>query len=90
MAHYVGVLVPLEAGGWRALVPDVPELQVEGASLDLAIFHAANALTEIKQKLNGSIPAPRDLTEIKANNGWAADRNVDWHTCVVTMIPARG
>ena len=90
MAHYVGVFVPLEAGGWTAMFPDVPECFVDGPSLDLTLFRAANALAEVKQLSNGSFPDPRDLTSIKADNEWASARGIDWSHAIVTMIPLRG
>jgi hypothetical protein len=90
MAHYVGVFVSLEAGGWTALFPDIPECSVDGPSLDLTIFRAANALAEMKQLRSGSFPAPRDLTTIKADGKWTSARGIDWSHAVVTMIPLRG
>jgi hypothetical protein len=90
MAHYVGVFVPLDAGGWTAMFPDVPECFVDGPSLDLTVFRAANALAEMKQLSNGSFPAPRDLTSIKADGEWASARGIDWSCAIVTMIPLRG
>ena len=90
MNFYVGVFQPLETGGWRALFPDIPSCQVEESSLDLAIFRAANALTELRQNSSVAMPAPRDLMDIKRDDNWAAASNIDWHSCVVTMIPMRG
>jgi len=88
MNFYVGVFQPLETGGWRALFPDIPFCHVVESSLDLAIFRAANALTELRQNSRALIPAPRDLMDIKRS--WAAASNVDWRSCVITMIPMRG
>jgi hypothetical protein len=90
MAHYVGVFVPLETGGWRALFPDVPCCEVEEESLDMAIFRAAHALTCVEQSSDKPIPPPRDLAAIRLDNDWALARNVDWSRSVVTMIPLRG
>jgi predicted RNase H-like HicB family nuclease len=89
MAHYVGVFVPRGSGGWRALFPDVPECTAEGESLDQTIFLAANALAESKQAFNGTFPAPRNLTEIKEDNGWASAFGIDWSRAVINMIPLR-
>jgi|SoiMetStandDraft_5_1073268.scaffolds.fasta_scaffold66375_2 predicted RNase H-like HicB family nuclease len=89
MAHYVGVFVPLEQGGWRALFPDVPYCEVEEESLDLAIFRAAHALAEVKQSSDRPLPLPRDLSVIRADVDWASSRKVDWSCSVVTMIPLR-
>ena len=90
MAHYVGVFVPIEAGGWTAMFPDIPECSVDGPSLDLTVFRAARALAEMQQVSNGSFPSPRDLTTIKADSSWASARGIDWSHAVVTMIPLRG
>lgn len=90
MAHYVGVFVPLEAGGWRGLFPDVPACEANGPSLDLAVSHAASVLMQHAGALNGRsacvLPPPRDLTAIKDDAGWASAHTVDWSTAVVTMI----
>jgi hypothetical protein len=90
MAHYVGVFVPLETGGWRALFPDVPYCEVEEDSLDLAIFQAAYALAQVKASSDKPIPPPRDLADIRTDIDWASARQVDWSRSVVTMIPLWG
>jgi hypothetical protein len=89
MKHYVGVFQPLEAGGWRALFPDVPACHVEEPSLDLAILRSAKVLAQINESKSAPLPVPRDLTDMKADDGWASASNVNWHACVVTMIPVR-
>jgi hypothetical protein len=90
MAHYVGVFIPLNAGGWRAVFPDVPHCQVEEASLDLAIFRAAVALADVKQASDQPIAPPRDLADIRVDDEWAAANGVDWSRSVITMIPLPG
>jgi len=90
MAHYVGVFVSVEAGGWTAMFPDIPECLVDGPTLDLTVFRAANALAEVNQLSNGSIPAPRDLAAIRADGEWAWTRGIDWSHAIVAMIPLRG
>jgi len=89
MKHYVGVFQPLEAGGWRALLPDVPACHVEEPSLDLAIHRSAKMLAQINESKSAPLPAPRDLMDIMGDDGWASASNVNWHTCVVTTIPVR-
>ena len=86
MAHYIGVFMPLAAGGWRGLFPDVPGCEATGASLDLAVSHAASVLTQYAGESNGRGDAPRDLTEIRTDAAWASDNAIDWTTAVVTMI----
>jgi hypothetical protein len=88
VTHYVGVFIPLESGGWRALFPDVPECSVERENLDLTVLSAATELG--KARKSASMPAPRSLTEIKLDHGWAASSGIDWSKAVVTMIPLRG
>lgn len=90
MAHYVGVLMPLETGGWKAVFPDVPQCQVEAASLDQTVFHAAVALADLSQRSDRALAPPRDLAEIRSDDGWASACGVDWSRSVVTMIPVRG
>jgi len=90
VAHYVGVFMPLAAGGWRGLIPDVPECEATGASLDLAVSHAASALIEhagtpIGTRIDNH-RAPRDLTAIRGDEAWASDNAIDWSTAVVTML----
>ncbi|HEY3145116.1 MAG TPA: hypothetical protein VGJ75_02140 [Dongiaceae bacterium] len=91
MAHYISVLMPLSAGGWRAVFPDVPECEVQGDSLDITVFRAAGALTECVERKFGSIPpSPRELNEIKADSDWVEQHDIDWARAVVTMVPLRG
>jgi hypothetical protein len=47
MTGYVGVFVPVTTGGWRALLPDLPNYQVEEGSLDLAILRAGEFLEKV-------------------------------------------
>ncbi|HKE96293.1 MAG TPA: type II toxin-antitoxin system HicB family antitoxin [Povalibacter sp.] len=91
MAHYISVLMPLRAGGWRALFPDLPECEAHGDSLDITVFRAAGALTEyIERKFGDLPPSPRELSEIKADSNWVAQHDIDWTQAVVTMVPLRG
>ncbi|HET6157517.1 MAG TPA: type II toxin-antitoxin system HicB family antitoxin [Dongiaceae bacterium] len=91
MAHYISVLMPLSAGGWRALFPDIPDCEVEGDSLDATMLRAAGALTEcVQTRYGGGPPLPRELNEIKADNRWVTTHSIDWAKAVVTMVPLRG
>ena len=58
------------SGGWKAVFPDFPYFEIQEPNLDLAVFHAANALAQIKLANGTPIPAPRDLAAIKADLGW--------------------
>lgn len=90
MAHYISVLMPRHAGGWRAVFPDVPECEVEGDSLDATVLRAAGALTEcVAHRYGDDAPSPRELKEIKADDDWAAAHDIDWSKAVVTMVPLR-
>ena len=90
MAHYIGVFVPLAAGGWRGLLPDVPACEASGPSLDLAVSHATSVLAQHAGDLNGGgaheLRAPRDFSAIRNDEAWAASNAIDWTTAVVTMI----
>jgi hypothetical protein len=90
MAHDIGVFVPLAAGGWRGLFPDVPGCEATGPSLDLAVSHAASALAHRAGESNGNHRAPRDLTAVRNDAGWASDNAIDWSAAVVTMIRTPG
>jgi predicted RNase H-like HicB family nuclease len=82
--------MPLNAGGWRALFPDVPECEVQGDSLDITVLRAAGALTECVERRFGDLPpSPRQLSEIKADSNWATQHDIDWAQAVVTMVPLR-
>ena len=90
MAHYVGVFVPLDAGGWRALFPDVPQCRIERDSLDRTILSAASELARFKSENGHPLSPPRSLVEIRSDTAWAEDTQVDWSKSIVTMIPLRG
>ena len=91
VAHYISVLMPLSAGGWRALFPDIPGCEVEGDSLDSTMLRAAGALSEcVHSRYGGGPPLPRELNEIKADDQRVATHAVDWAKAVVTMVPLRG
>jgi hypothetical protein len=87
MAHFIGVFLPLESGGWRALVPDVPECQAEAASLDIAVLHIATALAHATVGLDGAIRPARDLAAIKADANWVRANGINWSVAVIAMIP---
>lgn len=90
MAHYISVLMPRNAGGWRALFPDIPDCEVEGDSLDATVLRAAGALTEyVEHRYSDGPPSPRELNEIKADDHWASAHEIDWSKAVVTMVPLR-
>jgi predicted RNase H-like HicB family nuclease len=89
MAHYIGVFLPLESGGWRALVPDVPDCEAEAASLDIAVLHIATALAHAAVGLNGAIRPARDLAAIKADGDWVTAHGINWSLAIITMIPVQ-
>lgn len=89
MTDYVGVFVPVTTGGWRALLPDLPNYQVEEDSLDLAILRAGEFLEKVVS-LGTAIPPPRPLAAIKRDTEWASTRQIDWSHSIVAMIQMRG
>jgi predicted RNase H-like HicB family nuclease len=90
MAHYIGVFMPLESGGWQGFIPDLPACKANGDTLDLAAVHAAAVLAQHIVGVNGTaqqIPSPRHLVAVKADEDWAAAHGIDWSVAIVTMIP---
>ena len=88
--YYIAVCVP-QAGGWRAIFPDVPGCEVEASSLDRAVFEARFELASHASNLNGLaheiLPPSRDLTDIRSDEQWADANAIDWPGAVITMIP---
>lgn len=89
MTGYVGVFVPVTTGGWRALLPDLPNYQVEEGSLDLAILRAGEFLEKVIS-LGTAIPPPRTLAVIRLDTEWASARQIDWSHSIVATIQIGG
>jgi hypothetical protein len=75
-------------GRWRALVPDLPNYEVEEGTLDRAIIRAGEFLSQV-MRLGTPIPSPRPLELIKLDEEWVSTRGIDWSRSVVAMIQVR-
>lgn len=84
MSHYIALLLPSPVGEWRVLVPDFPECQAHGYTVDDARFAAIAALSRCLAE-NGH-RLPRDLSEIENDQEWLSRNSVDLSVAVVTMI----
>ena len=86
--RYVAVLVPLEAGGWRAYLPDFPGCAREGPDADTALESATRAAKERIAQLQTKKdrPAPRSPLEIREDRIWAAHRAINWSLAVMSLI----
>jgi predicted RNase H-like HicB family nuclease len=89
MTHYLVVLVPHAEGG-RAHFPDFPGCRAEGRSVEAAIDASAVAATEHARRLRAqgvSLPPPQTYEEVRNhNNGWAAERGIDWSRAVASLV----
>lgn len=84
MSHYVALLVPSSAGEWRVVIPDFPECDAHGRSIDEATYAALTSLLRCAAE-NGHRP-PRDLSDIQRDTEWLSRHCVDLDAAVVTMI----
>jgi predicted RNase H-like HicB family nuclease len=89
MKHYVVVLVP-HADGWRAHFPDFPGCRAEGQSVEAAVDASAAAAADHARWLKAqgeSLPPPQTYEQVRHhNNGWAAERGIDWSHAVASMV----
>lgn len=93
MTHYVGVFVPREPDGWRALFPDFPSCVAEGPNLEIAILRAADALSQHVGSANGDsckAPPPQGPATIKFDQHWATTHGISFQRAIISMIPLRG
>jgi hypothetical protein len=77
--HHIVVLVPKNEGGWRAHFPD----------LETSIDNAAGAAAEMTSGLRrqgAPLPSPRSYEEVRADDGWASERGIDWSTAVISLV----
>jgi hypothetical protein len=93
MRHYVGVFVPLEPNGWRALFPDFPGCVAEAPSLEIAICRAADSLLQHAGSLGSGIylsPMSRNAAANRLDEKWATAHGFSLRTAIISMIPLRG
>ena len=86
MTHYIAIMAPSDAGGWRAWIPDVPECEPHGNNPDAAKAAAAIELTRVRAHL-GTLPPPRELSDIATDKKWMSRGDIDFTQAVVAMIP---
>ena len=87
MTHYIAILVPSETGKWRVLIPDVPECEVHGSSIDTAKLAAISELAQRIRARSSPPPLPRDLSAIATDKEWMSRADIDFAKAVVTVIP---
>lgn len=86
MTHYIAIMAPSDASGWRVWIPDVPECEAHGNSPDAAKVAAVIELTRVRANI-GALPLPRELTDIATDKKWMSRRDIDFTQAVVAMIP---
>jgi len=92
MEHYIAVLVPERRGGWTVLFPDLPGCASQGETLDEAIEMATDALAghlAVARDYGDAIPTPRSVDDIRSDNEWCRENNVEWSKAMVAPILAR-
>jgi predicted RNase H-like HicB family nuclease len=91
MKHYLAVLVPTAAGGWRAHFPDFPGCRAEGQSVEDAIITASSAAAAQASQLRAqgvSLPRPQSYEDVRLySNGWAEERGIAWSDAVISLVP---
>jgi predicted RNase H-like HicB family nuclease len=91
MKHYLAVLVPTAAGGWRAHFPDFPGCRAEGRSVEDVIASASTAAAERAQWLRAqgvSLPRFQSYEDVRYSaDGWAKDRDIAWSEAVISLVP---
>lgn len=88
MKHYLAILVPQEANGWSARMPDFPSCRVASRTADLAKMHIAreaSILVDQMRRSGGRPPLPRALEAIRADE----DGALDLSRAIVTMVGVR-
>ena len=76
MTHYVAIVEEEEGKAFGVWFPDLPGCVSAGDTLDEAMLNAAEALalwSEAMVESGQNIPAPRSLTDLKADPGIAQD-----------------
>jgi hypothetical protein len=86
MTHYIAIMAPSDAGGWRVWIPDVPECESHGNSPDAAKVAAVIEMTRVRANI-GALPLPRELIDIATDKKWMSRGDIDFTKAVVAMIP---
>lgn len=87
MTRYVAVLVPLPNGRWRAYIPDLVgcgrKADDQAAALDAVTRCAREWLA---QGSDQAVPLPRGINRIRADQGWAEQRLIDWSKAIIKIV----
>ena len=87
MTYYIAIFARSVFGEWRVLFPDFPGSEACGFTVEDATFVAESMLARCAQE-TGHLPRARDLTEIKCDEKWLSQHDIDFsETVVVRMIP---
>ncbi len=87
MNYYIAVFAQSFVGEWRVFFPDFPTCEARGFTVEDATFVAETMLVRCAQE-SGTLPRPRDLSEIKRDAGWLSRHEIDFTgPVVVRMIP---
>ncbi|WP_119305201.1 type II toxin-antitoxin system HicB family antitoxin [Dongia deserti] len=87
MNYYIAIFAQSIVGEWRVFFPDFPECEARGFTVQDATFVAESALMRCAQE-TGTLPKPRDISEIKRDAEWLSRHQIDFAgPVVVRMIP---
>jgi predicted RNase H-like HicB family nuclease len=92
MNMYLAILIPQDADGWSAHIPDFPSCSAASSNADLAKMRVAQEVAIVVGEMRRSgnrPPLPRPLEDVRADREWAEDRKLDWSRAVVTMVEVR-
>ena len=85
MTHYIAIIVPADPGGWRVLIPDVPECEANGDSPDAAKVAAVIELMRVRA-YTGTLPPPRELIDIATDKTWMSRGDINFAQAIVAML----
>jgi predicted RNase H-like HicB family nuclease len=88
MGRYIPVAMPLPTGGWRAYFPDFADCRREADNADAALDSAASAAKAWMAQLPKCqpVPFPRSIDQIRADQGWADQRQVNWSNAIIRVV----
>lgn len=87
MDYYIAIFAQSFVGEWRVFFPDFPDCEARGFTVEDATFVAESALMRCAQE-SGTLPKPRNMSEIKRDADWLSRHEIDFAgPVVVRMIP---
>lgn len=87
--YYVVVLIPESGSRWLAQFPDLPGCRAVGEQIELVIYEAAAAASNVLQGIRErgmEPPAPRSLEEVRADTAWVEKQSIEWSKALISMI----